>query len=244
MLSSSEKANYGIDAPRLVAGFAVIGVVGVTGAVGSFIAAMMGHARWLSVGAGMSTWGVSFFVTAAVMSWGSKVGKLRLRDRILSSIDWRGNETVLDVGCGHGLMLITAAKRLQAGRVFGVDLWRAQDQSGNSREATLHNIRLEGVADKVTLVDGDARKLDFADRTFDVVLSSWAIHNIHNAAGREFAIREMARVLKPGGRLIVVDIQHTRRYADILRECGLLKVSRQGPHFLFVIPTFILTAIK
>jgi hypothetical protein len=38
------------------------------------------------------------------MLWGSKVGKLRLRDKVLNALRWRGDETVLDVGCGHGLL--------------------------------------------------------------------------------------------------------------------------------------------
>lgn len=47
-----------------------------------------------------------------IMIWGSKVGKRLLRDKMIDSISWRGDEKVLDVGCGHGLMLIGAAKRL------------------------------------------------------------------------------------------------------------------------------------
>jgi ubiquinone/menaquinone biosynthesis C-methylase UbiE len=141
-------------------------------------------------------------------------------------------------------MLIGAAKHLTTGKVFGVDPWQTEDQSGNSRETTLHNCRTEQVEDRVILKDGDARKLEFAENTFDIVLSSWAIHNIYDEPGRGLAVREIVRVLKPLGRLIIVDIKHTSQYARVLRECRIHDVRRKGPDFLFVIPTFTLTAVK
>src|SRR5262249_24118082 len=123
--------------------------------------------------------GCSFLLTAGTMFWGSKIGKLRLRDKVLNAVTWRGDEQVLGVGCGHGVMLIGAAKRLRGGKATGIDLWQREDQAGNSREATSQNVLLEGVTDRVQLKDGDARKLPFADRMFDLVLSSWALHNIY-----------------------------------------------------------------
>ena len=77
------------------------------------------------------------------MLWGSRVGKLRLRDKLIGSIPWRGDELVLDVGCGHGLLLIAAAKRLRGGKAISVDLWKNQDQADNSREATWRNVEIE-----------------------------------------------------------------------------------------------------
>jgi len=127
------------------------------------------------------------------------VGKLRLRDRVIAAIRWRGDERVLDVGCGHGLMLIGAARRLSTGKAVGIDIWQQEDQAGNSMASTQMNARIEGVEGRVELRDGDARKIPFADGTFDVVLSSWALHNIYDAPGRETALREIARILKPGG---------------------------------------------
>ncbi|MBA0085829.1 MAG: 50S ribosomal protein L11 methyltransferase, partial [Acidobacteria bacterium Pan2503] len=53
----------------------------------------------------------------------SKVGKLALRERLLDKIPWRGDESVLDVGCGRGLLAVGAAKRVSSGTVTGVDVW-------------------------------------------------------------------------------------------------------------------------
>ena len=68
--------------------------------------------------------------------------------------------------------------RLKTGRVTGIDLWSTHDQSGNSREVTLRNASLEGVATGSTIETGDMRALPFPDATFDLVVSSLAIHNI------------------------------------------------------------------
>ena len=110
--------------------------------------------------------------------------QLKVRDRILDSLPWRGDEQVLDVGCGRGLLLIGAAKRLKTGKATGVDIWQSQDLSGNSAEATKANAVAEGVADKIKLETTDARKLPFGANSFHIVVSSLAIHNIDSSAER------------------------------------------------------------
>ena len=128
----------------------------------------------------------------------SYVGKFEQRDRILARLHLRGDETVLDIGCGHGLLLIGAAKLLPRGRAVGIDLWSQVDQANNSRDATLHNAELEGVANRVEVRDGDMRNLPFADATFDAAVAHFAIHNIPTHQGRREAIREIrARKIIP-----------------------------------------------
>jgi Methyltransferase domain len=109
--------------------------------------------------------------------------KLTERDRLLDQLPWRGDERILDVGCGRGLLLIGAAKRLVSGRAVGLDLWRTKDQAGNDPAATIANARAEGVAERVELCDGDARRLPFDSQSFDLVVSSLALHNIPGAGG-------------------------------------------------------------
>jgi SAM-dependent methyltransferase len=233
----SERADYGIDAPGVVRNFLV-------GALVCLVAAILANRLlpWLVFP--LACIGTTFALQAIVMLWGSKVGKLRLRDRMLDALALRGDERVLDVGCGHGLMLLGAAKRLTTGRAIGIDLWQKEDQAGNSLAATLENARREGVADKVELHDGDARNMPFPDASFDVVLSSWAIHNIYDREGRAKALREIVRVLKAPGRLTLVDIRHTAEYVDELTKTGLQLVQRSSPNFLFVIPSHVVTAEK
>jgi cyclopropane fatty-acyl-phospholipid synthase-like methyltransferase len=77
--------------------------------------------------------GSGFGFGALLLLWSSLVGKFRARDALLNAVPWRGDEQVLDVGCGHGLMLIGAAKRLSTGRATGIDIWQDVDQANNSR---------------------------------------------------------------------------------------------------------------
>jgi ubiquinone/menaquinone biosynthesis C-methylase UbiE len=136
----------------------------------------------------------------------------------------RDDGHVLDVGCGRGAVLMLAARRLPAGRAVGADVWGRRDQSGNSRAATERNAAAEGVRDRVKLADADARDFPFASASFDLVVSSLALSNIREADGRAQALREAVRVLRPGGRLRIVD-DGADRYAAVLRDAGCTDVA-------------------
>jgi SAM-dependent methyltransferase len=140
----------------------------------------------------------------------TRVGKFEVWARILAGLQLRGDEVVLDLGCGRGALLLAAAKLLPDGRAVGIDLWRA-DQTGNSPDATRRNAEREGVANRVELHTGDMTQLPFTDNTFDLVISNMAVHNIPSAVGRRAAIDEAVRVLRPGGRLAIADAWATNR---------------------------------
>jgi arsenite methyltransferase len=243
--SNHNKPDYGIDAPGFQRFARYAGVASVVAGRMLFEHGMMNSRVWAQrTGTGMMWAGVSFFIIGSLMYLGSRVGKLFLRNRILNSIAWRGDEQVLDVGCGHGLMLLGAAKQLTSGRAVGIDIWSQVDQQDNSSEATLENARIEGVAERVELKSADARELPFPENSFDVVVSSFAIHNISDDSGRERAVREIARVLKPGGQLAVADIRYTKQYEQILRSLGWQQTQRWSRSFIFVTPTSVLRATK
>lgn len=220
--------DYGIDAPIAVRNLflvAALGAVSLTTLLlglwskQDLIAVIAWPLLWAGLGGGaMGSW----------MLYDSKFGKVREREVHLDRIPWRGDERVLDVGCGLGLFLIGAAKRLPTGRAVGIDKWQQEDLSGNHAEGTLENAKLEGVADRVEVHTGDARALPYADASFDVVLSSMALHNIYDADERRTAVREIARVLAPGGRVLIADVRHLRAYAATLREHGVEARCVQG----------------
>jgi ubiquinone/menaquinone biosynthesis C-methylase UbiE len=179
--------------------------------------------------------GIYFWLGAGGMVWYSKVGKLRIRDQILGRIPWRGDEMVLDAGCGRGLLLVGAARRLTTGKAIGLDRWTPGALTGNRPEAALDNARLEGVADRVDMKEGDVRQLPFADASMDVVVSNFVVHEVNSLAEREQMLREMVRVLKPGGRLALVDFIFTGECMRVLHEIdiGDVRRARVGSFFAF-----------
>ena len=235
---TNERLDYGIDAPGALRRFAILAVATVTAAV-LFGATGFGVLSLVFIVVGALC---VFLVALGIVA--SKFGKFRVRDALISRIAWRGDERVLDVGCGHGLLLVAAAKRLTTGSAIGIDIWSQVDQGDNHPENTARNARIEGVADHVEIRDGDARKLDFPDESFDVVVSSLALHNIREKAERDQAIREIVRVLKPGGQVAIYDIKHVSEYQQIFLASGMEQVRLSGRSYWFLLPTFILTATK
>lgn len=224
------KPNYGIDAPTVIRNLLIIGIL-----ISVFSLIFKLPFIWS---------GIALILTACIMLSASLFFKMRLRDRIINSLILRGDEQVLDVGCGHGLMLIGAAKKLKSGKATGIDIWQKADQAGNSAEETMKNIEAEKVADRTELKDADARNLPFGDENFDVIVSSFALHNIYEKSEREKALAEIMRVLKKGGRIAIADIRHSKQYAEFFKQNGLNNVRRSRPFFLFVIPTFVVYADK
>ena len=229
---AGRRASYGIDAPGVVITFVLLAVAG------------FGLARVARPLRGFAVPGSVFGAEAVLMMWSSRFGKRRAVRHMLDELALAPDARVLDVGCGRGLVLIEAARRVPQGRAVGVDLWKRSDQSGNSLKVTLANAAAAGVADRVKVHDGDARRLPFDDVCFDAVVSSLVIHNIPDAAGRADAVRELGRMLRPGGRLALLDFRHTADYAETLRAAGLQDVRRSGIRFGMFPPVRIVTASK
>jgi arsenite methyltransferase len=209
------KGSYGLDAPYLLPVPAVLAAANlvagaVSGALLPFVAAAL---IALFCGSGLYT---------------SRRGKFVVWAKLLDQLDLRGDECILDLGCGRGAVLLMAAQHLTSGRAVGVDIWRSRDQSGNSAGATQRNALAEGVADRVQLYTADMTALPFADNSFDLVLSSIAIHNIAGQAGRDRAIEEAVRVLRPGGRLVIADLRATGRYCACLWRLGLAVIDHRS----------------
>jgi SAM-dependent methyltransferase len=245
MVTVPPKLDYGQDAPGVVRNLALGAIAFLASGPIAYGWLQANHRGWaIALLIWGLLWGTVMVLQVAAMLWGSRVGKLRERDRLLGELSWRGDERVLDVGCGRGLLLIGAAKRLTTGRAIGVDIWQGKDLSGNRPEATLENARLEGVPDRVEVKEARAQSLPFEDESFDVVLSMSTIHNIPDREGRDQAIKEMVRVLRPGGRIVIHDFAHTARYASVLRQLGMAEVVRSGPSFMWCLPTRRVKAAK
>lgn len=135
--------------------------------------------------------------------------------KVIRSMDLKGSENVLDIGSGRGIYAIEAAKALTTGRVTGIDVWnpseledlrfhhRLSQPTGNTIANARQNAMIEGVGQKVTFINMDANHLKFEDNEFDLVICGFVIGHLWKLGPG--ILKEIRRVLKPGGRLVLVD---------------------------------------
>lgn len=140
--------------------------------------------------------------------------------------------TCLDVGCGSGALTIAVAKRNPNAHVIGVDRW-GKDYASFSKELCEDNARAEGLTN-VSFVQGDARKLDFPDETFDAVTSNYVYHNIFGADKQDLLL-ETLRTLKKGGTFVIHDLMTKHHYGDM--EAFAQRLLDEGYAEVRLIPT-------
>ena len=239
------KVTYGFDAPMAIRSCLLGVLVCVAIGVVSWyhVSFLWPRVRLLVISLSFFV-GCSFLYAVAALMYGSVVLKVRERDWLFEELVIYGKERVLDVGCGQGLLTVAAAKRVDTGSVVGIDIWSAEDQTNNSPETTLENARREGVEDKIELVTGSAQQMPFEGDMFDVVISSWALHNIPSEEERVKALTEIDRVLKPGGQLAIMDIYYCEAYKKYFTEVGYQEIMQLGPRYTFGNATHLLVAKK
>jgi arsenite methyltransferase len=242
----TSRPDYGIDAPAVMRNLFLFGTACLL--IGIFLThalrlgpIILGRPAFLWTGDLLTAEALLFLLYV-------KVGKFRHRDLMLSLHPWRGDENVLDVGCGRGLLLAGAAKRIAAlkgtGHVTGIDVWSNVDMGKNSPDATQHNLDLEGVASLCTLISQPAQDMSFPDATFDVILSNLCIHNIYDAPTRRQALQQIVRVLKPGGLALISDYKLTSQYASEFAVSGLIVEKKRGSFLTTFPPLTIVIARK
>jgi SAM-dependent methyltransferase len=111
---------------------------------------------------------------------------------------------------------------LTVGTKFKGSLRNPGALSGNRAESVLENAALESVGSRVEVKHGDVRTLPFTDGTFDAVVSNFVVHELKTRSEREQMMREIARVLKPGGRVALVDFIFTDDCVRDLRRFGVI----------------------
>ncbi len=224
MSNLTQRPQYGIDAPDLVRFFFIAGAVALAVFLAALFSSGFGQILKITIATLFGIAATYLLGMGCFMIYYSKIAKLKDSENLLNLVQWLGNELVLDVGCGRGLMLVGAAKRLTSGKAIGIDLWQQQDQANNSVDATLSNAAIEGVAERIEVKTADMRQLPFPENYFDAIVSNWTVHNLEIETDRQKALDEIIRVLKPNGIIVLSDIVNQAEYAKYFGLRGLVNV--------------------
>lgn len=118
-------------------------------------------------------------------------------------LDPQSSGHILDVATGTCVLAIQAAKTFPSVHVTAMDI------SQNMLDFGRRNIQAEGFENRIQTQVGDAERLAFAEGSFDAVMVAFGVRNFENL---EVGLREMARVLKPGGRMVVLEFSKPRKF--------------------------------
>jgi ubiquinone/menaquinone biosynthesis C-methylase UbiE len=139
---------------------------------------------------------------------------------------------------------VLAAKRLRTGYAVGVDLFSSARVWGNDPRSVLANAAQEKVESRVSALRGSAVRLPLANRSVDVILSGAAVHHLAPRAQREGLFLEMARVLKDGGRIGILDAGNGNEYSAILNKIGMRDIAMHRMRFSGFPPFHVVLARK
>ncbi len=118
------------------------------------------------------------------------------RKAAVDALDLKGGEMVLDVGAGSGQILTMIAERLSHGKAIGTDI------STGMVNITRKRIKKEGLEERAEVVIDDIEDSNFSDDHFDRIIATFTFTTIPDPVS---AAKECARILKPGGKMIVLD---------------------------------------
>ena len=191
----AKKAQYGYyGLPKIAVSVAVFVGIGIV--IGLF------WLKWLGVAIGG-------FGIYSILAYGIALYLLNRREgpdaEIEKMLKLKGNENILDVGCGLGRMAIGVAKGLTTGKVVGIDIWDKMELLNNCPERAYQNAEIEGVRDKVEFKTGNILSIPFPDSSFDVITCSSVVNNLHTEGEKLDALKEIFRVLKPGGTFLMME---------------------------------------
>lgn len=211
------KIKYGVDAPLVPITCISVGII----VLGFWFPSHGYLFAWITF-----IYGLSMIIGRIIFLHTSLRGKFLVWNKIIEGLNISKNSQILDLGCGHGTVLIKFAQKIDdSGKAIGVDLWRNVDQSNNSSVATEKNLKLANVDQRTDLITADMAELPLKDASFDFVVSSMAFHNIKPRQQREKALCEACRVLKNGGKLIIVDTGNNfKEYRKTLEEQKLIHI--------------------
>ena len=174
---------------------------------------------------------IAFFMQVCHHTFSFEGGGLmgEIHQFLIDHLNWNGQGTLLDIGCGAGALTNRCAKQFPEATLRGMDYWgMGWDYA---KEQCERNAEIEGVADRVTFSKGDASKLDFADESFDAAVSNFVFHEVKTQPDKRKVVREALRVVKEGGAFAFQDLFGSKalygdmdEFVDELRREGISEI--------------------
>ena len=127
----------------------------------------------------------------------------RWRRKAIAKLKERNPQKVLDVATGTGDLAIEINKQLQPQSIIGLDISPGMLEIGRKK------MEKRGLTEIIELVEGDSENLPFDDNTFDAITVAFGVRNFGNI---ENGLREMLRVLKPGGQCMILEFSKPKRF--------------------------------
>jgi ubiquinone/menaquinone biosynthesis C-methylase UbiE len=167
-------------------------------------------------------------------------------DHVLEALSFTPSTVFLDLGCGKGDYSLAAAKAIGAGgRVYGVDGWQEGLDELEQRASAA------GLGNVVTIRANINEQIPLEDRVVDVCFLATVLHDLLRESSGDAALNEITRVLRPGGRLAVVEFHKIKdspgpplsvrlspeETAGVVKPFGFVReqVIEVGPfHYLFI----------
>lgn len=196
----NQKTNYGNWVPEKILTLCYVGA-----GVFAIAACVTGLALHLTV----PTWilgvlavicliyGIYMHVCHELFAFGKGNMMANVHQHLVDHLDWNGEGTLLDIGCGAAALTIRCAKAFPHARFTGMDYWGVE--WNYAKEQCESNAKIEGVADRITFQKGDAAHLDYPDETFDAAVSNFVFHEVRSAKNKRDVVKEALRVVKKGG---------------------------------------------
>ena len=137
------------------------------------------------------------------------------RKRAISELKLASPRTILDMATGTGDMAIMMSKRLKEAEIVGIDL------SNGMLDIAREKIAKLGLADKIIMKQGDSEHIDFPSGSFDAVTVAFGVRNYQNL---QKGLQEMLRVLKPGGKLVVLEFSRPKQPVKMFYDLYMQRI--------------------
>jgi SAM-dependent methyltransferase len=181
---------------------------------------------------------------ALSLALSNTVGPRFQRRALVSAARLQGDETALDLGAGTGFITVALAQALPGGTVHAIDIWSQSALPAPSPDIARRNAEIEGVADRVQIENGHSSAIPYPANTFDIVTDYRVLQSARRRVARAHTVREIARVLKPGGRAVICESLRVIRPVPALVKVEGLRVREQRLCFTALPPLGIVIIEK